>query len=77
MSSNLNKRFEELGPLARIELPRFSAISFGLECRFPIIESDGLTVAVLLFDNSREHIGLLLYPSKNSIQAGPLPKEVL
>ncbi|KAM5543082.1 hypothetical protein V8D89_003466 [Ganoderma adspersum] len=57
-----------LGPFGRIELPRFSATSFGLECRFPIIESDGLTVAVLLCDNSREHIGLLLHPSKNSIQ---------
>ncbi len=58
----------QLGPFGRIELPRFSITSYGLECRFPVIESDGLTVAVLLCDNSREHIGLLLHPSNFLIQ---------
>ena len=37
--------------------------SFGWRCRFPIIESDGLIVAVLLCDDGREHMGLLLHPS--------------
>ncbi|PIL33632.1 hypothetical protein GSI_04255 [Ganoderma sinense ZZ0214-1] len=58
----------ELGPFGRMELPRFSITSYGLECRFPVIESDGFIVAVLLCDNSREHIGLLLHPSNYLIQ---------
>lgn len=58
----------ELGPFGRRELPRFLMSNYGLECRFPIIESDGLTVAVLLCDNGREHIGLLLHPSNFIIQ---------
>ncbi|KAM5540545.1 hypothetical protein V8D89_005774 [Ganoderma adspersum] len=56
------------GPFGRIELPSFSATNFGLKCRFPIIESEGLTVAVLLCDNGREHLGLLLHPSKTYVQ---------
>lgn len=56
------------GPFGRIELPSFSATNFGLKCRFPIIESEGLTVAVLLCDTGREHLGLLLHPSKPAIQ---------
>ncbi|EJF60763.1 HET-domain-containing protein [Dichomitus squalens LYAD-421 SS1] len=51
------------GPFGHVELPKFSVTSYGLECRFPIIESDGLTVAVLLCDTGREHVGLLLHPS--------------
>ncbi|KAM5545132.1 hypothetical protein V8D89_001243 [Ganoderma adspersum] len=58
----------EFGPFGRRELPRFSSTSYGLECHFPIIESDGLIVAVLLCDTSREHIGLILRPSDDPVQ---------
>ncbi|PIL33560.1 hypothetical protein GSI_04183 [Ganoderma sinense ZZ0214-1] len=57
-----------LGPFCRGELPNVSATSFGFQCRFPIIESGDLTVAVLLCDNGREHIGLLLHPSHDPVQ---------
>ncbi|KAM5543037.1 hypothetical protein V8D89_003421 [Ganoderma adspersum] len=56
------------GPFGRVELPTISATSFGLQCRFPVIDSDGLTIAVLLCDNGREHIGLLLHPSPDPVQ---------
>ena len=42
--------------------------NYGLEGRFPIIESDGFVVAVLLCDNGREHFGLLLHPSNTPVQ---------
>ncbi|PIL33595.1 hypothetical protein GSI_04218 [Ganoderma sinense ZZ0214-1] len=41
----VHRRF---GPFGRIELPKFSFTHYGVECHFPIIESDGLTIAVLL-----------------------------
>lgn len=50
------------------ELPRFSVSNYGLECRFPIIESDGLVVAVLLCETGDEHVGLLLHPSSTPVQ---------
>ncbi|KAI0741021.1 HET-domain-containing protein [Earliella scabrosa] len=56
------------GPFGRVELPRFTVTSYGIECRFPIIEVGGITIAVLLCDTGREHIGLLLHPSNNIIQ---------
>ncbi|KAI1791164.1 HET-domain-containing protein [Ganoderma leucocontextum] len=57
-----------LGPFGPAKLPRFSSTSYGLECHFPIIESDGLTVAVLLCDTGREHLGLLLHLSNDRVQ---------
>ncbi|PIL33594.1 hypothetical protein GSI_04217 [Ganoderma sinense ZZ0214-1] len=59
---------QRTGTFGRIELPRFSATSYGVECRFPIIESDGIAVAVLLCDTGREHIGLLLRQSNDPVQ---------
>ncbi|TBU36220.1 hypothetical protein BD309DRAFT_1024525 [Dichomitus squalens] len=56
------------GLFGRVELPKFFVMSYGLECRFPIIESDGLTVAVLLCDTHRKYIGLFLHPSNWIIQ---------
>ncbi|PIL33523.1 hypothetical protein GSI_04146 [Ganoderma sinense ZZ0214-1] len=61
-------------PFGGIELPRFSFTSYGVKCRLPIIESDGLVVAVLLCDNCNHHIGLFLHPSKDSVQ-DPLRKK--
>ena len=55
-------------PFGGVELPKFSVTSYGLKCRLPIIESDGLIVAVLLCDNGREHIGLFLHPTRDPIQ---------
>ncbi|PIL33567.1 hypothetical protein GSI_04190 [Ganoderma sinense ZZ0214-1] len=57
-----------LGPFGPIKLPRFLSTSYGLECHFPIIESDGLTVAVLLCDTGSDHLGLLLHPSSDRVQ---------
>ena len=59
-----------LGPFGPIKLPRFSSTSYGLECHFPIIESDGLTVAVLLCDagDYGGYIGLLLHPVDDRVQ---------
>ncbi|KAI1791141.1 HET-domain-containing protein [Ganoderma leucocontextum] len=58
----------EHGPFARRELPSFSVTHYGAKCRFPIIESDGFTIAVLLCDTGHEHIGLILYPSNDPVQ---------
>ncbi|PIL33598.1 hypothetical protein GSI_04221 [Ganoderma sinense ZZ0214-1] len=62
------RAYREFGPFGRIELPKFSFTHYGVECRFPIIESDGLTIVVLLCDTGREHLGLLLCPSNDPIQ---------
>ena len=62
------KKRKQFGPFGRIELPKFSVTHFGLECRFPIIESGEFTIVVLLCDTGREHLGLLLHPSDNLIQ---------
>lgn len=56
------------GPFTRIELPRFSVTNHGVECRFPIIEWNGLTIAVLLCHTRGDHLGLLLFPSNDPIQ---------
>lgn len=43
--------------------------SFGVKCRLPVAHlEDGYAVAVLLCNNSREHIGLLLHPSALNMQ---------
>ncbi len=59
---------ETHGPFGELDLPRFTQSSYGIECRFPIFEMDGVTVAVLLCDNHRSHIGLLLHPACDPIQ---------
>ena len=56
------------GPFAHIELPSFSVTHFGVKCRFPIIQSGRLTIAVLLCDTGHEHLGLLLCPSNDPVQ---------
>ena len=43
--------------------------SRGVKCRFPVAKlEDGYAVAVLLCNNDREHIGLLLHPSNLEVQ---------
>ncbi|KAM5543043.1 hypothetical protein V8D89_003427 [Ganoderma adspersum] len=63
-----------LGPFGPIKFPEFSSTSYGLKCHFPVIESDGLTVAVLICDTGREHLGLLLHPSTDRVQDPSRPK---
>ncbi|KAI0740646.1 heterokaryon incompatibility protein-domain-containing protein [Earliella scabrosa] len=58
----------EHGPFGQLELPTLTSTVDGLGCRFPIIEVDGMTVAVLLCELSGFHVGLLLHPSPNPIQ---------
>ena len=36
------------GPFGKLELPTLQATSYGVACRLPVIESQGITVAVLL-----------------------------
>ncbi|KAM5543070.1 hypothetical protein V8D89_003454 [Ganoderma adspersum] len=67
-STGCDPERRQTGPFGRIELPRFSTTSYGVECRFPIIESDGVVVAVLLCDTGCEHLGLLLRESNDPIQ---------
>ncbi|PIL32377.1 hypothetical protein GSI_05623 [Ganoderma sinense ZZ0214-1] len=64
-SNNPRRQF---GPFGRVELPAFSATSYRMQCRFPVIESDGFTIVVLLCKTSREHLGLLLHSSKDRVQ---------
>ena len=57
------------GPFGQIELPTLTSTVEGLACRFPIIEVDGMTIAVLLCEKPRlSHVGLLLHPSPNPVQ---------
>ncbi|KAI0706356.1 heterokaryon incompatibility protein-domain-containing protein [Earliella scabrosa] len=51
------------GPFGAIELPHFTITNYGLQCRFPIIEADEVTIAVLLCQTANAHLGLLLHPS--------------
>ena len=59
----------ETGPFDRIELPSFEMTSYGMKCRFPIIETSTYVVAVLLCEKFtsvsgrliRQHVGLLLH----------------
>ncbi|KAI0740644.1 heterokaryon incompatibility protein-domain-containing protein [Earliella scabrosa] len=58
----------EHGPFGQLELPTLTSTVDGLACRFPIIEVDGMTIAVLLCELLGSHLGLLLHPSPNPIQ---------
>ncbi|KAI0740640.1 heterokaryon incompatibility protein-domain-containing protein [Earliella scabrosa] len=58
----------EHGPFGQIELPTLISTVDGLACRFPIIEVDGMTIAVLLCEISACHVGLLLHPSPTLVQ---------
>ena len=49
-------------------MPKFQATSYGIECRLPIFESQGITGAVLLCDTIYQHVGLLLHPSNANMQ---------
>ncbi|PIL29247.1 hypothetical protein GSI_09296 [Ganoderma sinense ZZ0214-1] len=59
-------RFTEpdTGPFDCIELPRIAVTSYGIECRLPIFESHGITVAVLLcrlaHGDAGNYLGLIL-----------------
>ena len=64
-SSRTRRQF---GPFRRVELPAFSLTSYGMQCRFPIIESDGFAVVVLLCETRLEHLGLLIHPCKDRVQ---------
>ncbi len=59
---------EPRGPFGELALPRFVQTSYGIECRFPIFEIDGVTVAILLCECSKSHIGLFLHPSPERLQ---------
>ncbi len=56
-----------LGPFGGLELPKFTLTHYGLECRFPIIEGDGVAIAVLLCETHEAHVGLLLHPSPPNV----------
>lgn len=56
-------------PFGDLDLPRFTQSSYGVECRFPVFQVDDVTVAILLCDDRRSHIGLILHRSPVNIQA--------
>ncbi|KAI0800480.1 heterokaryon incompatibility protein-domain-containing protein [Fomes fomentarius] len=56
------------GPFGELKLPCFSQSSYGIECSFPVFEAGGVTVAILLCDNSHSHLGLLLHPTPDPVQ---------
>ena len=48
-------------PFQGVEIPTAAVENYGIVCRFPVFETDGIVVAVLLCQNRlREHMGLLL-----------------
>ncbi|KAI1792829.1 heterokaryon incompatibility protein-domain-containing protein [Ganoderma leucocontextum] len=47
-------------PFGHIEMPRISTTSYGVKCRFPVFEANGIIVAVLLCAVPLGHIGLVL-----------------
>ena len=36
-----------------------------MKCRFPVAEVDGITIAILLAETFKEHLGLILHPAAN------------
>ena len=63
-----------MGPFGRIELPRFQMTSHGVECYLPVFECQGITVAVLMCETTKGHIGLLLHPSNDSLMDPGRPR---
>ena len=59
------KGFPQDSPFGQVgkELPTFESTPFGMKCRFPIAEVDGITIAVLLCETTTTHLGLLLHPA--------------
>ncbi|KAI0779414.1 heterokaryon incompatibility protein-domain-containing protein [Fomes fomentarius] len=63
------------GPFGGLELPKVTVnTSTAVECRLPVFELDGMTVAILFCEDGRSHLGLLLHPSPAPIQD---PKRLL
>ena len=58
----------QFGPFQRVEMPTFSLTSYGMKCRFPVIESDGVMIIALMCETRSEHLGLLLHPSEGRAQ---------
>lgn len=54
------------GLFGGIELPSFEVTNFGMKCRLPIAEIDGITIAVLSAISRRTYIGLILHPAENT-----------
>ena len=52
------------GPFDKIELPSFEVTSYGLKCHLPVAEVDEFTIAVLLVETRKEHLGLILHPTQ-------------
>ncbi|KAI0746892.1 HET-domain-containing protein [Daedaleopsis nitida] len=56
-----------IGPFGSLELPRFTPTSYGVECRFPVIETGDIIIVVLLCHTFQGHLGLLLHPSPDPV----------
>ena len=57
-----------------IELPSIEVTSYGMKCRFPVAEVDGITIAVLLAETYDEHLGMILHPAEESELQDPTRK---
>ncbi|KAI0753204.1 heterokaryon incompatibility protein-domain-containing protein [Daedaleopsis nitida] len=75
---HVNAMESEVGLLNHPDLPEFALTNIGIRCRFPVIETNGMTIAILLVSfKSRKwgtrYLGLLLHRS-NSIIATAIHK---
>ena len=45
-----------------------------MKCRFPVAEVDGITIAVLLVETAKQHLGLILHPASGTEIQDPCRK---
>ncbi|KAH9915801.1 HET-domain-containing protein [Epithele typhae] len=57
-----------LGPFGALELPQFQNTNYGMKCRFPTFEVKGITVAMIMADDKRDHYGILLHPTTEHLR---------
>ena len=61
-----NSEERQLFGQAHTELPSFEITPYGMKCRFPVAEVDGIIIAVLLCETPEQHLGLLLHPAPDT-----------
>ena len=69
-----NREKRTVGPFGRLQLPSFELSRYGMRCRFPVAEVDGVTIAVLLSQTDKDHLGLLLHPAEDDELQDPTDK---
>ncbi|TBU24884.1 HET-domain-containing protein [Dichomitus squalens] len=59
----------DTSPFGAVELPRISVTSNEVELRLPVVDIDGISVAVLLCEDADGHLGLLLTRDPRAIDS--------